>query len=148
MLKQKTESRQAVIQLFDSADLAGTYKDVPCTCVLQFMIRSGRVDLVVMMRSNDAYFGLPHDVFSFTMLQEIVARILGVEVGGLFAFAGSLHLYDKHVDEANSYLDEGFQGTEGAAMPPMPTGDPWPAITVFRRAEKAIRLGQELTLRR
>jgi thymidylate synthase len=37
--------------------------------------------MVTTMRSNDAYLGLPHDVFCFTMLQEIIARSLGREIG-------------------------------------------------------------------
>ena len=92
LLRRKPNSRQAVIQLFDSSDLAGTYKDVPCTCTLQFMIRKDRLDMVTSMRSNDAYKGLPHDVFSFTMLQEIAARMLKVELGDYNHFAASLHL--------------------------------------------------------
>ncbi len=59
-------------------------------------------------------------------------------------FAGSLHLYDRHNNDAKKFLSEGWQGTEEAAMPPMPIGDPWPAIRVLRRAEAAIRSGTQL----
>ena len=81
LLREKRDSRQAVIQLFDVLDLAGNYRDVPCTCTLQFMIRQGKLHLFAHMRSNDAFLGLPHDIFCFTMLQEIMARSLGVELG-------------------------------------------------------------------
>ena len=37
--------------------------------------------MLTYMRSNDAYWGLPHDVFAFTMLQEILARSLTLELG-------------------------------------------------------------------
>lgn len=77
LLKRKPDSRQAVLQLFDSADLEKEH-DIPCTCTLQFMIRRDRLHMVSHMRSNDAFFGLPHDVFSFTMLQEVMARSLSV----------------------------------------------------------------------
>jgi thymidylate synthase len=81
MLREKPHSRQAVVQLFDAEDIVGEHNDVPCTCTLQFMLRRDRLLMFVNMRSNDAYWGLPHDVFSFTMLQEIMARTLDVEVG-------------------------------------------------------------------
>ncbi len=68
LLREKPSTKKAVIQLFDSDDLCDTYKDVPCTCTLQFLIRSGRLYLITSMRSNDAYLGLPHDVFSFTIV--------------------------------------------------------------------------------
>src|ERR1700690_496760 len=81
LLKELPTSRRAVIQVFDAADNAsGHLKDVPCTCTLQFMIRSRRLHMITYMRSNDAFWGLPHDVFAFTMLQEYVARTIGVEL--------------------------------------------------------------------
>lgn len=144
MMRRKSSTRKAVIQLFDNNDIAGTYKDVPCTCNLQFMVREGKLDMVVSMRSNDAYRGLPHDVFSFTMIQEIAARTLEVELGEYNHFAASLHLYDENVDAAKEFIGELVQTRLGAEMPPMPSGNPWPAIKIFRAAEAAIRLGQPM----
>lgn len=137
LLRRKPQSRRAVIQLFDAADLAIEHKDVPCTCTLQFMIRGARLHLFTSMRSNDAYIGLPHDVFAFTMLQEIMARSLSVEVGIYKHAVGSLHLYDKHRKNARAYLNEGWQET--IVMPPMPPSDPWPSIHEVARVEKTIR---------
>ena len=94
--------------------------------------------MITYMRSNDAFLGLPHDVFSFTMLQEIVARTLSVELGTYKHSIGSLHLYDKNRDAAQRFLDEGWQSTK-TPMPPMPAGNPWPAIEFLRKAEAAIR---------
>jgi thymidylate synthase len=141
LLRKSPSSRKAVIQLFNSSDLVGKHKDVPCTCSLQFLVRSESLDMIVFMRSNDAYWGLSHDFFSFTMIQEILARILGFELGTYTHFVGSLHLYDKHTAHARKYLDEGWQPTENVAMPPMPIGDPMPSIEVFLQAEDAIRKG-------
>lgn len=138
MLRRKPDSRQAVIQLFDAHDIVNGHKDIPCTCSLQFMIRGGKVYMFTNMRSNDAFLGLPHDVFCFTMLQEIVARTLSVEVGTYKHYVGSLHLYDKSIPNARQFLDEGWQSTE-AAMPPMATGNPWPFIVLLLEAEAAIR---------
>src|SRR5262245_55123087 len=81
LLRKKTYSRQAVIQLFDARDIVQEHRSIPCTCALQFMIRRGRLHAVTYMRSNDAFLGLPHDIFAFTMLQEILARSLSVELG-------------------------------------------------------------------
>jgi thymidylate synthase len=55
LLKRKASTRQAVIQLFDGADIVKSYNDVPCTCTLQFMVRGGRLHMLTSMRSNDAY---------------------------------------------------------------------------------------------
>jgi thymidylate synthase len=79
------------------------------------------------------------------MIQEIMARILKCDVGEYSHFAGSLHLYAEHFRNAQQYLDEGFQPTVNVAMPPMPVGDPWPAVRMFLRAEAAIRSGRAPT---
>lgn len=114
---RKRDSRRAVIQLFDATDISSPHKEVPCTCTLQFMVRHGRLHMFTNMRSNDAFLGLPHDVFAFTMIQEIFARTLGVRLGTYKHAVGSLHLYRKNRKAARQYLNEGWQST--APMPPM-----------------------------
>ena len=141
LLKRKTDSRQAVIQLFDAQDISRAHKDVPCTCSLQFLVRQERLHLISYMRSNDAIVGMPHDIFCFTMLQEIMARILGVELGTYKHMVGSLHIYDQNLPEAQEFLDEGWQPTS-TLMRPMPTGDPRKAIQSLLSAEYAIRADQ------
>ncbi|MDB5761636.1 MAG: thymidylate synthase family protein [Herminiimonas sp.] len=144
LLKAKRTSRQAVIQLFSGADLLKPRKDIPCTCTMQFMVRNDRLHMFTTMRSNDAYLGLPHDVFTFTMLQEIIARSLGVELGEYKHAVGSLHLYDKDIKAATQYLSEDWQSE--VPMPAMPIGDPWPSIKMLLKAEENIRNGKEVGL--
>jgi thymidylate synthase len=135
ILGKKTTSRQAVIQIYSATDMKE--KSVPCTCTLQFLLREERLNLLVNMRSNDAYLGLPHDVFAFTMLQELVARALGSDLGIYQHFAGSLHLYEQHRSVAQAYLAEGWQNR--IVMDKMPEGDQWDALTSTLEVEKQIR---------
>lgn len=136
-LTAKPTSRQAVIQLFDRTDIIADHADVPCTCTLQFLVRSNFLHLIVHMRSNDAYWGLPHDVFTFTMLQELTANRLGLKLGKYKHLVGSLHIYDEFRTNADRYLSEGYQST--AAMPPMPKGDQWPDIERLVEIENLLR---------
>lgn len=141
LLARHPFSRRAVIQLFDAFDLAQSHKDVPCTCSLQFLARAGALHMFTAMRSNDAFLGLPHDVFCFTMIQELVARTLGLELGVYKHAVGSLHLYAQHQDDATAFIAEGWQPTD-RPMPAMPPGDPWPAVKVLLAFEAEIRAGQ------
>ncbi|WP_322073825.1 thymidylate synthase [Burkholderia cepacia] len=147
-LRASEPSRRAVIQLFHGDDLAANLvkrrEDLPCTCTLQFTIRNHRLHAMVMMRSNDAFMGLPHDIFAFTMLQELIARSLGVEMGQYKHAVGSLHLYANNTQAVHDYLAEGFQ--ESVSMPPMPAGDPWPAVTKLLKAERTIKQGKQPAL--
>jgi thymidylate synthase len=146
LLRHKPHSRRAVIQLFNAEDIAKERKEIPCTSTLQFLIRDGKLDLIVTMRSNDAYLGLSHDVFCFTMVQELVARSLHVELGTYTHFVGSLHLYDRNIAKARSYLKEGWQPTLEAAMPPMPEGEQMGSLDAVLKAEASIRNGRAVDI--
>jgi thymidylate synthase len=139
LLRTKATSRRAVIQLFDASDLAEPHIDVPCTCSIQLFLRDRRLHMLTSMRSNDVFKGLPHDVFAFTMFQEIIARSLSVELGEYKHAVGSLHLYEEDREKAHHFVEEGWQST--VPMPPMPFGDPWPSIRRVLKAESAIRRG-------
>lgn len=141
-LEEKADSRRAVIQLFNAEDLVERKprrKEIPCTCTMQFMVRRRRLEMFTTMRSNDVVLGLPHDVFTFTMLQEIIARALGVDVGSYKHAVGSLHLYESDFPKARKYVDEGYQST--IPMPPMPIGNPWPEVGRLLQFETRLREG-------
>ena len=142
-LREHPHSRRAVVQLFRASDLVSRANDIPCTCTLQFLRRQNVLHMLTNMRSNDAYTGLPHDIFAFTMLQEIVARDLSIDVGSYKHMVGSLHLYDSNRESARQFLGEGLQSTQ-MPMPAMPTGDPWPSIASLLDAESSLRGGQSL----
>jgi len=142
LLTKKPSSRRAVIQLFQASDLQSEHKDIPCTCSLQFLVRHEQLNLITFMRSNDAYMGLPHDIFSFTMLQEIIARTLGLKLGSYTHFVGSLHLYADKVESAKHFLSEGLQSTQ-RIMPEMPA-EPWPSIELLINLERSYREGESV----
>jgi thymidylate synthase len=140
LLRKRPTTRRAVIQLFNAEDIASEYKEIPCTTTLQFHLRENRLHLSVTLRSNDAYWGLPHDIFCFTMLQEMIARRLSADLGEYYQYVGSMHLYEDFIEEAQQYVDEGFQKT--VEMPAMPPGDPFDLVPSLLESEMRIRRGE------
>lgn len=102
LLREHPDTRQAVISLYDSSRDLGhpDQVDVPCTIALQFKLRSGRLDMWAAMRSNDAWLGLPYDLVQFTMIQAALAQHAGVAPGSYTHSAGSMHLYERHLERA------------------------------------------------
>jgi thymidylate synthase len=143
LLTEKPGSRRAVIQIFNAEDISAAHKEIPCTTTMQFHLRDKRLHMSATLRSNDAYLGLPHDVFCFTMIQEMVARRLGAELGEYFHYAGSMHIYDCHLDALHEYHQEGFQ--QAAEMPPMPYEDPFTRIKQLLAIESRLRSGESFT---
>lgn len=142
VLSEKPGTRRAVIQLFNAEDIATNHREVPCTTTLQFHRRDDALHLSVTMRSNDAFLGLPHDVFCFTMIQEMMAKRLKLQLGEYFHHAGSLHLYEKHFEGAKRFMAEGWQ--RHWAMPEMPDGDPFELVPILTEAELRLRAGEVL----
>lgn len=92
-LSKDPDSRQAIIHLHTPSN--EVTKDQVCTLSLQFMIREGKLDLVVNMRSNDIVWGFTYDVFAFTFMQELMANELGIKMGKYYHNVASMHLYEK-----------------------------------------------------
>lgn len=134
LLQQDPDSRQAVLTLFDSdRDLGRTDQlDLPCTVAIQFLRREGSLEMLVTMRSNDAWLGLPYDLGQFTMLQSAVAQALGVAMGTYTHVAGSMHLYDRNLEAA-----AGVRMAEQYAPIPTPW---WGADDIGEIASRARRI--------
>lgn len=105
-LKASPSSRQAVMSIWDPAIDTDPGKDIPCNNWLSFNSRLGRLDLTVAIRSNDVIWGWSGiNQFEWSALQEIVAGILGLEVGVLNFVQTSFHLYDRHFAKAHKIVE-------------------------------------------
>ena len=104
-LTANAESRQVVLQFWDvladlpNADGVPRSQDVPCNVVSILKVREGRLEWTQVLRSNDLYRGLPNNLIQFTMLQEIMAGWLGLEVGQYHHWSDSLHIYTDSLGE-------------------------------------------------
>lgn len=95
-LRYDSDTRQAALNIYTTEYGLSDTKDVPCTLNLHFLIRDGALNLTVYMRSNDLFWGFQYDVFMFTVMQEIVAKELGLPVGIYTHCPTSLHVYEYH----------------------------------------------------
>ena len=100
ILRSDVSSRRAVLYFGDSTAVDPQAKDVPCVNTIQFLVRDGRLDAFVSMRSNDVMWGLPYDIFLFTMLQELLACELRIPLGNYYHSVTSMHIYETHVEKA------------------------------------------------
>lgn len=103
--KKDKDSRHGTCLIFKPSDLIKETKDVPCNNMLRFSIRNNKLNLMNIVRSNDIVFGLPYDIHFFTLLQELVASRLDVEIGNYVHVVDSLHLYEMHFEMANNIVN-------------------------------------------
>jgi thymidylate synthase len=93
LLLSDPDSRQAVVQLYDPERDTKGNRDVPCTLGYRFYLRQGRLHMHTTMRSQDLWLGFPYDIFTATLIQELMTGWLGAELGEYHHHVDSLHLY-------------------------------------------------------
>ena len=94
-LRSNNESRRAVITIYDGKEHDQHKYDTPCTLNVVFNIYEGKLNMSVLMRSNDLWYGFCNDQFCFSMLQKEIALQLEINVGWYYHFANDLHIYKK-----------------------------------------------------
>ncbi len=117
-LNKRKSTKQAFIVISDILDYRyrdGIYDSPPCTIGLHFHVSRSRLNLTCYMRSNDAVYGLTHDLFCFTLLQEMVSLRTNIPIGNYTHVSTPMHVYEKHLSLIKNYLREGKQ--EPVVMP-------------------------------
>jgi thymidylate synthase len=122
-LSRDPGSRRAVIQLYDPETDARGNKDVPCTLGYRFFLRDGSLQMHTTMRSQDLWLGFCYDIFTTTILQELLAGWLGAGLGSYWLSIDSLHLYDHDIPSANRVPASAGPGPQMA-----PLATPWETL--------------------
>jgi len=99
MLRDNPETRQAAISIYDGKEITNYSNDTPCTYAIQFTILHDKLDMSVLMRSNDLWYGFCNDQYQFSNLQMLVAHELNIPVGIYYHYAHNLHLYNEKLPE-------------------------------------------------
>ena len=101
-LKDNAGTRQAAISIYDGKEISKYKYDTPCTYAVQFTVVKGELNMCVVMRSNDLWYGFCNDQYQFSKLQEMVCRRTEYEMGTYYHFAHNLHIYNDKLPEQNT----------------------------------------------
>lgn len=95
LLSDKPDTRQAVLSIWDPAvDLGANTKDMPCNDMIMLDIVNGQLNMTVCNRSNDIVWGAyGANAVQFSVLQEFIAAMVGVEVGMYVQQSNNYHAY-------------------------------------------------------
>jgi hypothetical protein len=138
LLRSEPDTRRAVAVIYQPDDAGRLSRDVPCTIALAYNLRHGRLHATTIMRSSNAFKVLPYDLFLFSMVAEVVAAELEVELGSYHQFAASLHVYHRDLKLAGE-LAADPRPSSRAVMPPMPKGGTLDDVAALLRIEQALR---------
>jgi len=104
ILKANPETRQATISIYDGKEINLYDNDTPCTYAVQFTILNHKLNMSVVMRSNDLWYGFCNDQYQFSNLQMLVANETGYDIGTYYHFAHNLHLYNDKLPEQKEMM--------------------------------------------
>lgn len=97
-LRRSWKTAQANISIIDAhLDLHRSKLAAPCTIWLNFTIREGRLNTFVAMRANDLIWGFSYiNPFEWSIIAELLAYWLNVEVGEYYQFTPSWRVFHRH----------------------------------------------------
>lgn len=109
-LQSSPDTRQCVLQIWDAGtdmpldDGSPASPDIPCNIVALPKVRQGKLEWLQVIRSNDLFLGLPHNIVQFTFLQEVLSGWLGLETGSYAQVSDSMHIYTRDLSAVRSSL--------------------------------------------
>jgi thymidylate synthase len=100
-LLKNENSRRSCITIYDAKENLIFKKDTPCTLNICFNIYDNKLNMSVIMRSNDLVFGFCNDQYCFSLLQQEVLKKLNDKnnkylLGSYSHIALDLHIYNRH----------------------------------------------------
>ncbi|WP_406639188.1 thymidylate synthase [Amycolatopsis sp. WGS_07] len=140
LIRSDPDTKRAVLPIFTAAEVGdGRHPDVSCTLAFQFLCRDGALHAVGYLRANDAFQGLVSDVFSFTFIQELAARLLGLKLGTYTHHVGSMHVASAKLPKVRAIVAEAANPAPALPMPCMPAETTMDAVEEIRAHEQRLR---------
>lgn len=105
LLRTDPTSRRMVLSAWNPCDLANTVLP-PCHMSAQFYVRrDGALCCHMYQRSCDVFLGLPWNIFSYTALTYLLAKITGYVPGELVISFGDVHVYSDHWNQIKTQME-------------------------------------------
>ncbi|MCR8994717.1 thymidylate synthase [Brevibacillus laterosporus] len=102
-LKENPASRRHVVSLWNIDDLHDMAL-YPCVWHNQWLVKEGKLHLIVGVRSNDVALGQPFNVFQYYVLQRMIAQVTGYEMGTLTFNINDVHIYERHIEPLSQQI--------------------------------------------
>lgn len=104
-LRVDPSCRRGVISVWHPEDLKlARRKDLPCTISWKFNVCDFKLNMIADMRSNDAWLGMPNDIFVNTCIHILMSKLTGYKLGWYQHQVADMHLYQQDFNKAAKAL--------------------------------------------
>ena len=109
-LKNNPDGRRHLISLWQEDDFKEKHGLKPCAFLTEWNVRHGRdgndyLDMMLTQRSSDFATAGNINQLQYLVLQHMVARHLGIEVGRFTWNYNNIQIYDRHINQAIEMLN-------------------------------------------
>ena len=102
-LKNNPHDRRMLISLWQDADLR-TAVLPSCVWSSEWKVKNGKLNSYIHQRSADVPLGLPFNISQYAILQSLLAKVSGLEVGNMNYSIMDAHVYVNQVDGIKKQL--------------------------------------------
>lgn len=95
-LKNTPASRRMLTSIYNHADLHDMGLS-PCVWSTQWTVKYGKLNLLLVQRSQDTLVANNWNVAQYAILQMMFAQVSGLKPGILTHVIGDAHIYDRHI---------------------------------------------------
>ena len=105
-IKKSPDSRRMIVSAWNVADIDEMAKAglPPCHCLFQFYVADGKLSCQLYQRSCDTFLGVPFNIASYAILIMMIAQVTGLKPGEFVWTGGDVHLYNNHIEQAQTQL--------------------------------------------
>ncbi len=96
-------SRRHIVSAWNVAEVESMALP-PCHTMFQFYVAEGKLSCQLYQRSADMFLGVPFNIASYALLTMMIAQVNGLEPGEFVHTFGDAHLYDDHIEQADTQL--------------------------------------------
>ncbi len=103
-IKSNPDSRRMIVSAWNPTEI----KDMllpPCHSLFQFYVVGGKLSLQLYQRSADVFLGVPFNISSYSILLQLFAHHLNLEVGEFIHSTGDTHIYLNHLEQIKTQLE-------------------------------------------
>lgn len=103
-LKNNPHDRRMLISLWQDADLR-TAVLPSCVWSSEWKVKNGKLNSYIHQRSADVPLGLPFNISQYAILQSLLAKVSGLEVGNMNYSIMDAHVYVNQIDGIKKQLE-------------------------------------------
>lgn len=102
-IRKNPDSRRLVVSAWNVGQIS-QMAIPPCHVLFQFYVAENRLSCQLYQRSADTFLGVPFNIASYALLTMMVAQVTGLQAGEFIHTFGDAHLYENHLQQAQSQL--------------------------------------------